>query len=143
MTALEGQTAIQQWPGGYSSRMTSLADIVLGSRFLVFDGPDGSGKSTQFRRFINWARNEGAKVAPTELREPGGTPIGERIREVLLDVAHEEMTVTCEMLLYMASRAQIVEEVVQPAIGARRSGDLGSLHQQYACLSGIRWRIVP
>lgn len=98
--------------------MTSWADI-LGSRFLVFDGPDGSGKSTQFRRFINWARNEGAKV--TELREPGGTPIGERIREVLLDVAHEEMTVTCEMLLYMASRAQIVEEVVQPAM---ERGDL-------------------
>ena len=93
--------------------MTSWADI-LGSRFLVFDGPDGSGKSTQFRRFINWAKELGTSV--TELREPGGTPIGERIREVLLDVAHEEMTVTCEMLLYMASRAQIVEEVVQPAL---------------------------
>ena len=98
--------------------MTSWADI-LSSRFLVFDGPDGSGKSTQFRRFINWAKEKGAHV--TELREPGGTPIGERIREVLLDVAHEEMTVTCEMLLYMASRAQIVEEVVQPAL---ERGDL-------------------
>lgn len=92
---------------------------VLQHRFLVFDGPDGSGKSTQFRRFSNWVRNH--QISVTELREPGGTPIGERIREVLLDVAHEEMTTTCEMLLYMASRAQIVEEVVQPALAR---GDL-------------------
>ena len=92
---------------------------VLQRRFLVFDGPDGSGKSTQFRRFSNWVKEQ--KIAVTELREPGGTPIGERIREVLLDVAHEEMTTTCEMLLYMASRAQIVEEVVHPAL---ERGDL-------------------
>ena len=85
----------------------------------MFDGPDGSGKSTQFRRFSAWVKGIGVPV--TELREPGGTPIGERIREVLLDVAHEEMTLTCEMLLYMASRAQIVEEVVQPAL---ERGDL-------------------
>jgi dTMP kinase len=87
---------------------------LLRGRFLVFDGPDGSGKSTQFRRFAAWARSN--ELAVTELREPGGTPIGERIRDVLLDVAHEEMTVICEMLLYMASRAQIVREVVTPAL---------------------------
>ncbi|MEE2906810.1 MAG: dTMP kinase [Planctomycetota bacterium] len=86
-------------------------------RFLVFDGPDGSGKSTQFRRFSSWLKSHHIPV--TELREPGGTPIGERIRDVLLDVAHEEMTITCEMLLYMASRAQIVEEVVKPALERR------------------------
>ena len=98
--------------------MASWTDILPG-RFLVFDGPDGSGKSTQLRRFLAWVRGQGITV--TELREPGGTPIGERIREVLLDVRHEEMTVTCEMLLYMASRAQIVEEVVAPALAR---GDL-------------------
>ncbi len=104
--------------GGYSSGMSDWPHV-LQHRFLVFDGPDGSGKSTQFRRFSSWVKEQ--QIAVTELREPGGTPIGERIREVLLDVAHEEMTTTCEMLLYMASRAQIVEEVVQPAL---QRGDL-------------------
>ena len=98
--------------------MASWTDKLPG-RFLVFDGPDGSGKSTQLRRFLDWVKSQGVRV--TELREPGGTPIGERIREVLLDVRYKEMTVTCEMLLYMASRAQIVQEVVAPAL---ERGDL-------------------
>ena len=101
---------------GYSSGMLNWIPRLQG-RFIVFDGPDGSGKSTQFRRFSAWLKSH--KLPLTELREPGGTPIGERIREVLLDVAHEEMTITCEMLLYMASRAQIVEEVVRPALERR------------------------
>ena len=93
--------------------MPALPDLLHG-RFLVFDGPDGSGKSTQFRRFSAWVRSSGVPV--TEVREPGGTPIGERIREVLLDVAHGEMTLNCEMLLYMASRAQLMDEVIKPAL---------------------------
>ena len=55
----------------------------LEGRFVVFDGPDGCGKSTQFRRFSDWARAQGVTV--TEVREPGGTDIGEQIRAVLLD----------------------------------------------------------
>ncbi|MFW5652721.1 MAG: dTMP kinase [Planctomycetota bacterium] len=86
----------------------------LGGRFIVFDGPDGSGKSSQFRRFADSVRAKGVRVC--EVREPGGTAIGERTRDLLLDPAHTEMDVRCEMLLYMASRAQLVEERVRPAL---------------------------
>lgn len=91
----------------------------LQGRFLVFDGPDGSGKSTQFRRFAAAARGAGLRVA--EVREPGGTHVGERIREILLDPIHDEMTLRCEMMLYMASRAQLVAESIVPAL---ERGDL-------------------
>ncbi len=86
----------------------------LSGRFLVFDGPDGSGKSTQFKRFVALAR--GAGVTVCEVREPGGTRVGERIREILLDPLHQEMSLRCEMMLYMASRAQLVEERIRPAL---------------------------
>ena len=82
--------------------------------FVVLDGPDGSGKSTQFRRLCDTLRSAGLEVVET--REPGGTAVGERIREVLLDPIHDDMTVRCEMLLYMASRAQLVERVIRPAL---------------------------
>jgi dTMP kinase len=86
----------------------------LRGRFLVFDGPDGSGKSTQFRRFSEAARAAGVPVVET--REPGGTDIGEKIREVLLDPRNSAMTLRAEMLLYMASRAQLFEQVIRPAM---------------------------
>ncbi|RLS88546.1 MAG: dTMP kinase [Planctomycetota bacterium] len=86
----------------------------LGGRFVVFDGPDGCGKSTQFRRFSDWAHAQGVVV--TEVREPGGTDIGEQIRAILLDPRNSVMTVKCEMLLYMASRAQLLEERIRPAL---------------------------
>jgi dTMP kinase len=80
----------------------------------VFDGPDGSGKSTQMRRFLGACARTSPRVC--EVREPGGTRIGERIREILLDRSNDEMKVRCEMLLYMASRAQLVEERIRPAL---------------------------
>ncbi len=83
-------------------------------RFLVFDGPDGSGKSTQFARFA--ARCRAAGLAVCEVREPGGTSIGEQIRQVLLDPANAEMSIGCEVMLYMASRGQLVEEKIAPAL---------------------------
>jgi dTMP kinase len=86
----------------------------LRGRFLAFEEPDGSGKSTQIARFQAWAESQGLPLLV--VREPGGTPIGERVREILLDPAHEEMNVRCEMLLYMASRAQLVQERVEPAL---------------------------
>lgn len=86
----------------------------LGGRFIVFDGPDGSGKSTQFRRFIDMASDAGSAVC--DVREPGGTAVGERIRDILLDPVHQDMTVRCEMLLYMASRAQLVQQRIMPAL---------------------------
>lgn len=85
----------------------------LAGKFLVFEGPDGSGKSTQLKRFIEVCQSQGLEV--TMVREPGGTSVGEQIRSVLLDPS-STMTLRCEMLLYMASRAQLVEQIVQPAL---------------------------
>jgi len=86
----------------------------LAGRFVVFDGPDGSGKSTQFRRFAAMVQQAGVPLC--EVRDPGGTPTGERIREILLDRSLTGMTVRCETLLYMASRAELVEVRVMPAL---------------------------
>ncbi|MCC6285866.1 MAG: dTMP kinase [Phycisphaerales bacterium] len=88
----------------------------LAGRFLVFDGPDGSGKSTQLKRFVTACEAAGLTVRQT--REPGGTEVGERIRAILLDRT-SDMTLTCEMLLYMASRAQLVETIIRPALRDR------------------------
>ncbi len=89
----------------------------LAGRFVVFDGPDGSGKSTQFHRFSHWCSDRGLGVC--EVREPGGTYIGERIRELLLDpTVTEELHVRCEMLLFMASRAQLISQRIIPAVAA-------------------------
>ena len=87
----------------------------LPGRFIVFDGPDGSGKSTQLRRFVEGAR--GAGVTVCEVREPGGTEVGERIRSALLEhLENEDMDTRCEMLLYMASRAQLCATRIRPAL---------------------------
>lgn len=86
----------------------------LAGRFLVFDGPDGSGKSTQVHRFTDFAQARGVTVC--EVREPGGTAIGEEIRHVLLDHRTGDLDVTAEMLLYMASRAQLIAERIAPAL---------------------------
>ncbi len=92
----------------------------LAGKFLVFDGPDGSGKSTQLTMFLNATKRAGISV--TEVREPGGTEIGEKIRDALLEhLDREEMSLRCEMLLYMASRAQLCEQIVGPAL---KRGDL-------------------
>jgi len=86
----------------------------LRGQFIVFDGPDGSGKSTQFHRFSDFAQACGLTVC--EVREPGGTAIGEEIRNVLLDHRFVDLDVRAEMLLYMASRAQLIAERIDPAI---------------------------
>jgi len=86
----------------------------LAGRFLVFEGPDGSGKSTQLRRFIEACRASGVGV--TDVRDPGGTEVGERIRSVILDRYDEPVASVCEMLLYMASRAQLVARRIRPAL---------------------------
>jgi dTMP kinase len=93
--------------------MNEMASALAG-KFIVFDGPDGSGKSTQIQRFMHWCREGGVVIK--EVREPGGTSIGEQIRQVLLDTENECMTIQCEMLLYMASRAQLVEQEIVPAL---------------------------
>lgn len=85
----------------------------LRGKFIVFEGPDGSGKTTQMHRFL--AALVQAGVECVEVREPGGTAIGESIRQILLHTK-DQMTLRCEMLLYMASRAQLVEERIRPAL---------------------------
>jgi dTMP kinase len=99
--------------------MSELADRLvkkLAGRFLVIDGPDGAGKSTQAGLLAEYLRAGGAAVRL--VRDPGGTAIGDRIRQILLDRAHGEMAVECELMLYMASRAQLAAEVIRPALAA-------------------------
>jgi len=91
----------------------------LASRFLVFDGPDGSGKSSQYTRFRQFITQHHPHLEICEIREPGGTAIGEQIRDVLLDPenrAAHRMDIHTEMLLFMASRAQVVRERIIPAL---------------------------
>ncbi len=82
--------------------------------FITFEGSDGCGKSTQARLAAKWLRECGYEVVST--REPGGCPISERIREIILDVKSVGMTDECEALLYAASRAQHVREVIEPGV---------------------------
>jgi dTMP kinase len=82
--------------------------------FITFEGPEGSGKSTQLRRLAQKLRGEGHVVL--ESSEPGGTPIGMQIRRVLLDSKNLEMRPTTELLLMFAARAQNVDEWILPAL---------------------------
>jgi dTMP kinase len=85
-------------------------------RFIVLDGPDGCGKSSQTRLLMDWLQSQGAETVG--FRDPGTTVIGERIREILLSPAHEAMTTPTEVLLYMAARAQLWAEAIAPALQA-------------------------
>lgn len=84
--------------------------------FITVEGGDGSGKSTQIQKIEAYLREHGREVILT--REPGGTPVAEQIRELILNPANREMTGRAEMLLYAASRAQHVEEKILPALAA-------------------------
>jgi len=84
--------------------------------FITFEGNDGSGKSTQIKFLSDYLKKKGMEV--TIVREPGGTPIGEKIRDLLLDKENKEMCAVTEMLLYAASRAQLVHSVIGPDIEA-------------------------
>jgi len=83
--------------------------------FITFEGIDGSGKSTQLRLLADFLEEAGCDVLLT--REPGGTPVGNRLRAALLDV-HEEVDPLTELLIYAADRAQHVRRVLRPALEA-------------------------
>ncbi|AFG35083.1 dTMP kinase [Fervidobacterium pennivorans subsp. shakshaketiis] len=79
--------------------------------FVSFEGIDGCGKSTQIEMFTKYLQSKGIEFV--KVREPGGTKLGEKIRQLLIS---EEMTSRSELLLFLASRAQLVEEVIKPAL---------------------------
>jgi dTMP kinase len=83
--------------------------------FLSIDGGDGTGKSTQIALLAEFLRQEGRKVVVC--RDPGSTPLGEAVRELLLARRDLRIDRRAEMLLYMAARAQLTEEVIRPALG--------------------------
>jgi dTMP kinase len=85
------------------------------SRFISLDGIDGAGKSAQIGRLADWLRSRGQTV--TTCRDPGSTPVGDAVRSILLDRHDLHLAPTAEMFLYMAARAQLVAEVVSPALG--------------------------
>jgi dTMP kinase len=84
--------------------------------FITFEGPDGSGKSSQLASLADYLRQAGYPVLAT--REPGGTAIGDQVRSVLMGLKNTEMQPRTEILLFQASRAQLVEQVIVPQLAA-------------------------
>lgn len=83
-------------------------------KFITFEGSEGCGKSTQSKLLDKYLRSRG--YATVYLREPGGTKVSEKIRKLLLDTKNDSMIPECELFLYMAARAQVVSEVIRPAL---------------------------
>lgn len=97
----------------------------LSGKFIVLDGPDGCGKTTQIELLVNWLKEKGVDVVT--FREPGGTTIGEKIRQILLNPEHIAISTRAEVMLYMAARAQLWQEKIAPAL------------QQNKCVLLDRW----
>ena len=89
---------------------------ILTAMFITLEGPEGSGKTSHIPPLVEYLREKGYIVFPT--REPGGTSIGEQIREVIHDLKNVEMHPRTETLLYQAARAQIVEQVIKPRLNS-------------------------
>ena len=82
--------------------------------FITLEGPDGAGKTTQLIRLAQKAAEMGIPAIQT--REPGGTPVGDAVRQILLDPAYKEMVPLTEVFLYAAARAQLVHQIIEPAL---------------------------
>jgi dTMP kinase len=83
--------------------------------FISLDGLDGTGKSTQCRLLADWLRERGRTV--TQCTDPGSTPVGDRLRELIFQ-SEQPLSPSCEAFLFMASRAQLVADVIRPALAA-------------------------
>lgn len=94
-------------------------EMDMRGKLITFEGSEGSGKSTQIRMIGQHLKKKGKKFI--FIREPGSNKISERIRKLLLDVKNAQMSKECETLLYMAARAQLVDEVIMPAL---KKGDV-------------------
>ena len=88
----------------------------LRGKFIVLDGPEGCGKSTQLRLLTDQFQKTAVTVVA--VRDPGTTRIGEQIRQILLNPDHVDMGMRCEMMLYMAARAQMMRQIIRPALDA-------------------------
>jgi dTMP kinase len=86
----------------------------MAGKFIVLDGPDGCGKSTQTKLLADYLTGQGVEVL--SMRDPGSTAIGEKIRHILLSPEHESMSLRTEVLLYMAARTQLWSEAIAPAL---------------------------
>ena len=89
------------------------------ARFFTFDGIDGTGKSTQSQLFCTWLQQHGHKVVTC--RDPGSTALGEKLRELVLHPNHTEIGFRAETLMYMAARAQLVDECIHPALASGKT----------------------
>jgi dTMP kinase len=113
------------------------------SLFITFEGVEGSGKTTQIQRLKRYLTQRGFPCRVT--REPGGCPIGEKIRKILLNPDHQEMSPLSELLLYEASRAQHVKEVVKPLLEkglivlCDRFSDASIAYQGYGRKVDLKW----
>jgi len=90
----------------------------LAGKFIVLDGPDGCGKTTQAKLLAEWLERQG--VATETFRDPGDTAIGEKIRQILLNPEHIAMSTATEALLYMAARVQLWQEKIAPALAQKK-----------------------
>jgi dTMP kinase len=106
-------------PAAYNQAFPPLNRSTPNAMFLSIDGCDGTGKSTQMERLCAWLRSQGHDVVTC--RDPGSTPLGEAIRGLLLDRHDLKIDRRSEMLLYMAARAQLVDEVIRPALSAGKT----------------------
>jgi len=84
--------------------------------FITLEGGEGAGKSTQNKRIVEWLQTRGKTVI--EAREPGGTPVSEQVRQVLLDTRNAGLNPIAELLLMFAARSQLVQDVIEPALDA-------------------------
>jgi len=98
--------------------MESTLKEKLRGKFIVLDGPDGCGKSTQTKLLAQWLQDQG--VPTSSFRDPGDTAIGEKIREILLNPEHLAMDTRTEVLLYMAARTQLWVERIAPSLRENR-----------------------
>lgn len=87
--------------------------------FFVFDGVDGAGKSTQLDMFVQWLEEQGRDVVAC--KDPGSTPLGERIRQVLLGDHEVPISMRAEMMLFTTARTQLIQEVVKPALAKQKT----------------------
>lgn len=114
--------------------------------FITFEGPDGSGKTTQIERLKTFIQSKGYDAILT--REPGGTPISEKLREIVLDKNNMEMDYMTEALIYAAARAQHVAQVIKPALEEGRTVicdrfmDSSLVYQGYGRKLGDSVRII-